>query len=86
MTILLVMHIIITVLMIGLILLQKSEGGGLGSASSSSGNAFSARGAANFLTRTTAILATVFMAMCIVMTIISHNIVTKDSSIVTESK
>ena len=86
MNILLVVHIIITVLMIGIILLQKSEGGGLGSASSSSGNAFSARGAANFLTRTTAILATIFMAMCIIMTIISHHTVTKDSSIITENK
>ncbi|MBP9752533.1 MAG: preprotein translocase subunit SecG [Proteobacteria bacterium] len=83
MNILLVIHIIVTVLMIGIILLQKSEGGGLGS-SSNSGSAFSARGAANLLTRTTSILATLFMALCIVMTIMSHHAVTKDASIISE--
>lgn len=85
MTILLVIHIIVTVLLIGVILIQKSDGGGFG-ASSSSGNAFSARGAANLLTRTTGILATIFMGMCILMTIISHNIVTKDANIISQEK
>ncbi|CAO5675838.1 MAG: Protein-export membrane protein SecG [Holosporales bacterium] len=83
MNILLVVHIIVTIFLIGIILLQKSEGGGLGSASNS-GNAFSARGAANLLTRTTAVLATIFMTLCIVMTMISHHTVTKDATIITQ--
>jgi preprotein translocase subunit SecG len=81
MRILLVIHVIVTILLIGIILLQKSEGGGLGS-TSSSGNAFSARGAANLLTRITAILATIFMGLCVAMTIISHHTVNKDTSII----
>jgi len=85
MTILLVIHIIITSLLIGIILIQKSEGGGLGG-SSSSGQTFSARGAANFLTRTTAVLATLFIGMCILMTIVSKKRVMHDSNVITQQK
>lgn len=55
----LVVHLIIVLLMIGLILLQKSEAGGMVS-SSNMGGLMSVRGSANFMTRTTAILAGLF--------------------------
>jgi preprotein translocase subunit SecG len=83
MTILLVIHIIVTMLLIGIILLQKSEGGGLGTPSSS-GNTFSARGTANILTKVTAFLAATFMLLCIVMTMISHNKLDTDANIISK--
>lgn len=64
---LLVVQLIVALMMIGIILLQKSEGGGLGMGGPSSGM-FTARGAANFLTRLTAILAAIFMGLCLFMT------------------
>lgn len=65
-TFLLVLQAIIAAAMIGVILMQKSEGGGLGVGGSPAG-LLSARGAADFLTRTTAILATAFVVLCIVI-------------------
>jgi preprotein translocase subunit SecG len=60
MTFLLVVHGLIALALVGVILIQKSEGGGLTS-SGSAGGLVSARGAADLLTRTTAILATLFI-------------------------
>ncbi|MBA4161154.1 MAG: preprotein translocase subunit SecG [Novosphingobium sp.] len=57
---------IIAALLVGVILMQKSEGGGLGTGGSPAG-LMSARGAADFMTRLTAILATVFVALSIVL-------------------
>ena len=48
-------------MLIGIILLQRSDGDGLGGLGGGGNNVFSGRGKANFLTRTTAILATIFM-------------------------
>jgi preprotein translocase subunit SecG len=59
-TVLLVVHVIVTLLLVGVILLQRSEGDGMGLTSSSS-PLMSARTSANMLTRTTAILATAFI-------------------------
>ncbi len=70
-TVILVIHLIITIALVGVILMQRSEGGALGIGSSSSGSLFSARGAANALTRTTAILATAFFITSITLTILS---------------
>ena len=84
MTILLVIHIIVTLLLIGIILLQKSEGGGLGTPSSS-GNTFSARGTANILTKVTAFLAATFMLLCIIMTMISHHKLDTDANIISKT-
>lgn len=82
MIILLVLQSIIALALIGVILLQKSEGGGLGlGGGSSSGNVFTARGAANFLTRLTAILAAVFMLNCLLMTIVSGRQLHQDNSL-----
>ncbi|OYW82215.1 MAG: preprotein translocase subunit SecG, partial [Asticcacaulis sp. 32-58-5] len=59
--ILLTVQIIICLALVGLVLIQRSEGGALGMGGSPSGF-MSARGAGNFLTRTTSILAILFFA------------------------
>lgn len=69
MNILIGLHILITLLLIGTILLQKGESGGL--MPSSQGSMFTARGSANFLTKITGIVAALFFGNCIVMTIFS---------------
>ena len=56
----LVIHLIITLAMIVLVLLQRSEGGALGIGGGSGGNMFSSRGVGNALTKMTTILAFVF--------------------------
>jgi preprotein translocase subunit SecG len=67
---LLIVQIIIAVSLIGTILMQRSEGGGLGVGGSSSGF-MTARGAADFLTRSTAILGGLFIVLSIVMAAIA---------------
>ena len=61
-----VVQAIIAFLLIVVILMQKSEGGGLGVGGSPAG-LMSARGAADFLTRTTTILAILFVALSILL-------------------
>src|SRR5687768_8418031 len=63
---LLVLQTLIAAAMVGVILMQRSEGGGLGVGGSPSG-LMSARGAADFLTRATSILAFLFVALSIVL-------------------
>lgn len=65
-TFLLLVQALVAAAMVGFILLQKSEGGGLGMGGSPSG-LMSARGAADFLTRGTSILATAFVGLSIVL-------------------
>ena len=61
MTFLLVVHSLIAVALVTVILLQRSEGGALGIGGGGGGGLVSARGAANLLTRATAILAALFI-------------------------
>lgn len=63
-TFLLIVHAIVAAALVAVILMQRSEGGGLTSSGSPSG-LMSARGAADFLTRATTVLATVFIVMSI---------------------
>ena len=63
---LLVVQALIGAALVGVILIQKSEGGGLGVGGSPSGF-MSARGAADFLTRSTAVLAGLFVLLSIVL-------------------
>jgi preprotein translocase subunit SecG len=65
-TFLLIVQAIVAASLVGSILMQRSEGGGLGVGGSSSGF-MTARGAADFLTRTTAILAAIFIINAIVL-------------------
>lgn len=69
-TVLLVIHIMIAVALIGFILMQRSEGGGLGMGSSS--GFMTGRGTTNFLTRTTAILAAAFFATSLLLTLLAQ--------------
>ena len=72
-TILLVIHLLIAISLVGVILLQKSEGGalGIGGSGGMNGGLFSARGTANLLTRMTALLATAFIITSLLLAIIS---------------
>lgn len=81
MTVLLIIHIFITLAMIGVILMQRSEGGGLGMGGGASSSMFSARGTSNLLTRITGVLAALFMGNCLLMGIISKHQVKESSSI-----
>lgn len=69
-TFLLVVHAIIAALLVAVILMQRSEGGGLTTGGSPSG-LMSARGAADFLTRSTAILAALFIGMSILLAVLA---------------
>ncbi len=72
-TILLVIHLIIAVALIGVVLLQRSEGGALGIGGGGGGSLFSARGVGNTLTRTTAILAVIFFLTSIALTLLARH-------------
>lgn len=69
-TFLLVVQAIIAAMLVTVILMQRSEGGGLGVGGSPSGF-MSARGAADFLTRSTTILASLFVGLSIVLAVIA---------------
>jgi len=69
-TFLLAVHAFIAAALVGVILLQKSEGGGLGMGGSPSG-LMSARGAADLLTRATSVLAAFFVGISIVLAILA---------------
>ena len=64
-TVIIVIHLMVVLSMIGVVLLQKSEGGGLGIGST--GGFLSSRGTANVLTRTTAYLALTFFATSLML-------------------
>jgi preprotein translocase subunit SecG len=72
-TMLLVAELIIAVALIIFVLLQRSEGGalGMGGGGSGMGGLFSPRGAADTLTRTTAILAGLFFLTCIALNLMA---------------
>ena len=79
---LLVVHALIAAALVTVILMQRSEGGGLGMGGSPSG-LMSARGAADFLSRATATLATGFVALSIVLAVLAstHRSVAVDTSL-----
>ncbi|MFO1151347.1 MAG: preprotein translocase subunit SecG [Alsobacter sp.] len=71
--VLIVIHLIIVIGLVGVILLQRSEGGALGGLSGGGGVSgfLTGRGQANVLTRTTAILAAAFFATSMILAIIA---------------
>lgn len=69
-TIVIVIHLLIVLALVGVVLIQRSEGGGLGIGGGS--GFMTARGAANALTRTTAILAIGFFATSLVLGIMAR--------------
>jgi preprotein translocase subunit SecG len=69
-TVLIVIHLMVVVALVGVVLLQRSEGGGLGIGGGS--GFMTARGAANALTRATGILAIVFFATSLSLSLIAR--------------
>ena len=67
--VLLTVHALIVLSLIGVVLLQRSDGGALGIGGGAGGGIMSSRGAANVLTRTTSILAALFFATSIILAI-----------------
>lgn len=71
-TVLIVIHLMVVFALVVVVLLQRSEGGALGMGGGGGGGGFmSARGAANALTKVTAVLAASFFATSIALAIIS---------------
>jgi preprotein translocase subunit SecG len=70
-TVLIVIHLMIVLALVGVVLLQRSEGGGLG-IGGGGGGFMTARGAANALTRATAILAAGFFATSLLLSIMAR--------------
>jgi preprotein translocase subunit SecG len=72
-TVLLIIHLFVTLALIGVVLIQRSEGGGLGIGSSQGmGSFMSGRGTANLLTRTTAVLAVIFMGLSLTLALLDR--------------
>jgi preprotein translocase subunit SecG len=69
-TVIIVIHLMVVIALVGVVLVQRSEGGGLGIGGGS--GFMSARGAANALTRTTAILAAIFFATSLGLTLMAR--------------
>lgn len=69
-TVLIVVHLMIVLALVGVVLLQRSEGGGLGIGGGS--GFMTARGAANALTRATAFLAIAFFATSLALSIMAR--------------
>ena len=72
-TSLLVLHVFVTLALIAIVLIQRSEGGGLGiGATQGMGSFMSGRGTANLLTRGTSILAALFMALSLLLAVLNR--------------
>jgi len=69
-SVLIIIHILIVIALVAVVLLQRSEGGALG-AGGGTGNFMTGRGQANALSRATAVLAALFFATSILMSIIA---------------
>jgi preprotein translocase subunit SecG len=69
-SVLIVIHILVVIALVAVVLLQRSEGGALG-AGGGTGNFMTGRGQANALSRATAILAALFFATSLLMSIIA---------------
>jgi preprotein translocase subunit SecG len=71
-----VLHLFVTLAMIGVVLIQRSEGGGLGIGSSQGMGAFmSGRGTANLLTRSTAVLGALFFGISLSLALLNKGTV-----------
>ena len=78
--ILLVVNLVIAVILVLLILVQKSEGGALGSGVSQD-NFMLSRSAGNFMSKATAVVATLFIICSLALTIVSRGELTPTSSV-----
>lgn len=73
-TILVVLHVLVSIALIGLVLVQHGKGADAGAAfgSGASGTVFGSRGSANFLTRITAWLAAAFFVLSLALAYVVH--------------
>lgn len=72
-SVLLIIHAFVTLALIGVVLIQRSEGGGLGVGTSAGmGSFMGGRGTANLLTRTTAVLGTLFLLLALALALLSR--------------
>lgn len=83
-TILVVLHVLVSIALIGLVLIQHGKGADAGAAfgSGASGTVFGARGSANFLTRVTAWLAAAFFVLSLALAYIVHGRTESSASVV----
>ena len=81
----LIIDIILAILLIISVLLQKSEGGALGLGVSQD-TFISSRSAGNFLTKTTAIIATLFIICSLALTIVSRGDLNPTSSVLDKTE
>ena len=82
-SLLLTVHVLIGLGIIGLVLMQHGKGADMGAAfgSGASGSLFGSSGSANFLTRTTAVLATIFFITSIALSYLASNKAAKPASV-----
>ena len=67
-----VVHVLIAITLVGVVLLQKSEGGALGMGGGGMSGFMTGRSTANLLTRTTAVLAGLFFLSSILLVVLSN--------------
>jgi len=79
--VILTVHVIVVLALIGVVLLQRSEGGGLGMGGSPGGGFMTSRGAANLLTRTTSVLTAIFFTTSIALALTADRGVTQEQII-----
>jgi preprotein translocase subunit SecG len=72
-TVILLIHVMVAVALVGVVLLQRSEGGALGIGGGGGGGFMTGRGAGNALTKTTAILAACFFATSLSLSILASH-------------
>ena len=81
---LIVLHVLVALAIIGLVLLQHGKGADMGSGfgGGASGSLFGATGSANFLSRTTAVLATLFFLLSLALAYVATHRTADDASVV----
>lgn len=74
-SVMIVAHVVVALAIIGLVLLQHGKGADMGSGfgGGASGSLFGATGSANFLSRATAVLATIFFALSLALAYVATN-------------
>src|SRR5438270_535270 len=83
-TVLIVLHVMVALAIIGLVLLQHGKGADMGSGfgGGASSSLFGATGSANFLSRATAVLATMFFILSLILAYIATNAPRESGSVV----
>jgi preprotein translocase subunit SecG len=83
MGILLFIHVLVTLFLIGIVLIQKNDGGSsLFASGGSSSSMFNARGTSNMLTKATWVLASIFLINCVLMAYLASSDIKKAATVV----